>query len=166
MQFNIEVVERSDPKEAKNNRGGVYNKIDVIYKKDGKVEAKSLADFANKEIWDDLLALQKGDVKTVTVEKNANGYWEWKSVGEASAEEQKPTQAASNTDAAAKKGTGKVLGSNYETPDERAKRQVMIVRQSSISNAIAFAELNKLTKSHIDDVIANAKTFEAYVLGE
>lgn len=55
--------------------------------------------------------------------------------------------------------------STYETPEERAARQVMIVRQSSISSAINMLGISKKSIS-TDEVIAVAKEFEAYVMGK
>jgi hypothetical protein len=52
--------------------------------------------------------------------------------------------------------------STYETPEERARKQVYIVRQSSITAALTFAgpECNS-----IDTVLEFAKQFEAHVFG-
>jgi len=50
--------------------------------------------------------------------------------------------------------------STYETPEERAKKQVYIVRQSSITAAIGVG------KKNVADVIATAKEFEAYVFSD
>jgi hypothetical protein len=53
--------------------------------------------------------------------------------------------------------------STYETPEERAARQVLIVRQSSISSAVEFAVAHKVKDPQ--EVIAIAKQFEDYVFG-
>lgn len=55
--------------------------------------------------------------------------------------------------------------STYETPEERAARQVMIVRQSSISSAVAALKLDKAALNAFD-VLEMAKVFEAYVMGQ
>lgn len=52
--------------------------------------------------------------------------------------------------------------STYETPEERAKRQVFIIRQSSIASAIAL----KGQKASVEEVLKVAKQFEAFVQGE
>lgn len=52
--------------------------------------------------------------------------------------------------------------STYETAEERAAKQVYIVRQSSISSAIA---LNNNAKATPTDIIKTAKVFEDYVFG-
>lgn len=53
--------------------------------------------------------------------------------------------------------------SNYETPEERAQRQVYIIRQSSLSNSIALVDALGDKKATPQSVIAQAKLFEAYV---
>lgn len=53
--------------------------------------------------------------------------------------------------------------STYETPEERAKKQVYIVRQSSITAALGYLELSKTKVASPADVIGVAKVFEDYV---
>jgi hypothetical protein len=84
----------------------------------------------------------------------ARGYWDWVSIGGDNAvSETKPASAASGT---------RVTGSNYETKEERAQRQILIVRQSSLSSAVELLGPGK----SVDDVINVAKQFEAYVFGD
>ena len=54
--------------------------------------------------------------------------------------------------------------STYETPEERAKRQVLIVRQSSLSSAIELLKTDKKSPT-VPEVLQVAKQFEAYVFG-
>jgi hypothetical protein len=71
----------------------------------------------------------------------------------------------SQTSSAASTGTVAAKPvSNYETKEERAARQVMIVRQSSLSNAVSTLSVGAkhLTPS---EVVAVAKEYERYVLG-
>jgi hypothetical protein len=78
-------------------------------------------------------------------------YWNW--VGVAKAEgEAAPTSAT--------KGSSgyKVPDREWETREERNARQVMIVRQSSISNAIAL-----LPKAEFTTILDIAGKFEAWV---
>lgn len=53
--------------------------------------------------------------------------------------------------------------STFETPEERAKKQVYIVRQSSISNAISLLTTGAKVPPATSAVIALAKELEAYV---
>ena len=52
----------------------------------------------------------------------------------------------------------------YETADERALRQVMIVRQSSLAQAVALLSANGGKKNSPQDVISIAKVFENWVM--
>lgn len=53
--------------------------------------------------------------------------------------------------------------SNYETPEERAKKQVYIVRQSSLSTATGLLTLQGKKTATKEEVVTLAKFFEAYV---
>jgi hypothetical protein len=55
--------------------------------------------------------------------------------------------------------------SNYETPEERAQRQVLIVRQSSLSSAVAMLTAGAKTPPKVEDVLALASRLEGFVFG-
>lgn len=55
--------------------------------------------------------------------------------------------------------------STYETSEERAKKQVYIIRQSSISAAINLLGTGAKTPAAISLVLDTAKAFEDYVFG-
>jgi hypothetical protein len=100
--------------------------------------------------------LTKGDQVNVTTTKDDNGYWQWTNIGgDATA----PVQAQ----ASAPSTGGRVTGSNYETKEERAARQVYIVRQSSISAAIGALTVGAKSSPTSESIIALAKQFESYV---
>lgn len=70
-----------------------------------------------------------------------------------------PTQASTG-------GTAKPVASpksTYETPEERAQKQLYIIRQSSLSSAIALVAALGDKKATPQSVIAQAKLFEGYV---
>ena len=54
--------------------------------------------------------------------------------------------------------SGKVLGSNYETPEERKTKQRLIVRQSSFTQAREFNP-----KAKIEDIFNTAEQIEGWV---
>lgn len=147
MNYQIEVVQNSGVVQKKNKRGGITPTVEIVYKKDGKVEARPFPDFANKAIWEQLLNLKAGDVTTVTAEKNDGGYWQWTTIGGASEVESGTAQTATQTASdgspvppRSQATTGKVLGSNYETPVERALRQRLIVAQSCLAQAVEYSK--------------------------
>jgi hypothetical protein len=138
MQFDITVIQVNEVNGKKNQRGGQYDQVELVYKREGKVDAKAFPDFANKEIYDILKGLVKDGNYQVTTEK-VGDFWKWLSVVPlAGGGVQSPAaeQSATASPVQSKAATGKVLGSNYETKEERTARQKLIVAQSSLSSAI------------------------------
>lgn len=139
-----------------------YKFLEVTYKNvsfDNKVELKKILPFGSKEVFATLESAKPGTVFTILREKDKDGYWQWIgiAVGETklettmAADNPKPAQAATATPK-----------STFETAEERAKRQMLIVRQSSLTSAIAF--LNHNNKNYVlNDVINLADTFYNYV---
>ena len=156
MAINIEVVR------VEIESKGKYQAASVIYKgQDGKVDNKKLVSFANKEVFKTFSQAQPGDMFEVGLEKDTNGYWQWVSAT-ASGKNTGTTSGAT--------GLGRTSSSprsTYETPEERAARQVYIVRQSSISAAIEVAKHNNpkgvFTPHEVIDI---AKEFEAFVFAQ
>ncbi len=145
--------------ETKPTTKGSYQQLEVTYKNltyQGKVESKKLMSFgANAAAFKALAEAPAGSQWEVTVVKNDKGYNDWTTVV-ASTGAAAPPQAA----VAAKTQLG--ARSTYETPEERAQRQVLIVRQSSLSAAVSTLAVGaKAVKP--DDVIAVAKQYENYV---
>lgn len=144
---------------AKSAKGKDYTFVEVTYKNktfQDKPETKKHNQYGDQNVFKVLKAAQSGEIYTITREKDANGYWQWVGITEGE-------DAAPAAPAAAPKGNP-APKSTYETPEERAKKQVYIVRQSSINAAIEF--LNHNNKNYkLLDVIDAAKVFEGYVFG-
>jgi len=49
MQFNLTLIQASEVLGKKNNKGGTYDQMELVFKRDGKVEAKAFPEFANKD---------------------------------------------------------------------------------------------------------------------
>jgi hypothetical protein len=163
MQVNVVDVSSLNTHQAKNGRQ--YQSIEVMYKNEqGQAQSKKLMSFANPAVFKAAQDWAKGDVVHVSTEKDANGYWQWTAVGtaETTTDNRGDTATAAPTQA---KAATRVSGSNYETKEERADRQVMIVRQSSLSNAVATLAIEG-SKASANDVISLAKLYEGYVLGQ
>jgi len=162
MQVNVVDVSNLNTHTAKNGRE--YQSIEIMYKNDqGQAQSKKLMSFANPSVFKAAQGWEKGDVVHVSTEKDTNGYWQWTAVGSADTVSDKRPDDASATQGNAAKPSTRVSGSNYETKDERAARQVMIVRQSSLSNAVATLALEG-SKASANDVISLAKLYEKFVL--
>jgi len=153
----ITLVDVSTPQVTKTAKGQ-YQAIEVSYKNEqGQIQGKKLMSFSNPTVFKAIQEFAKGDILNVEAVKDDQGYWQWKAVQKSDGTEPVATSkpAASG---------GKVTGSNYETPDERAKRQVYIVRQSSISSAIELLKSNG-NDVKVDNVLSVAKQLENYVFG-
>ena len=152
--INIEVVDVKVEQKGKSNRMIVTHKE----LESGKLDGKQLVEFyTDKAVWSTLAGAKSGDFFAVEREKNEAGYWEWKGV------HRQDSPPVPSTTGAVKQATATARGT-YETPEERAARQVLIVRQSSIASAV------DLCKEHgkqpdVDLVLMVAKRFEAYVMG-
>lgn len=135
---------------AKNGR--TFQQLVVSYKNDkGMAQAKKLVSFANPDLFKAAKSWTKDQIINVkTVKNDKTGYWDWVGLeGE--------TVATSKESAT----PTRVTGSNYETKEERAARQVYIIRQSSLATAVDLLGQGAST----DTVIETAKVFETYVLG-
>lgn len=137
MQFNIEIINVSAT--TKPTKNGSYVQLDVAYKKlaDGKIEGKKIMSFANKDAYGILSKASNGNQFTITSEKEGE-FWQWVAVtplGVSSGGGSAPQAPAAAGFSSPK--------SNYETSEERAARQVLIVRQSSLSSAIDLLKVDK-----------------------
>jgi len=153
MLINIIDVGAPNTHAAKNGRS--YQSIEVTYKDDqGQVKNKKLMSFSNPSVFNHIKDLTKGNQINLRTEKDAAGYWQWIGIegDKTVATETKTTPQAG----------GRVTGSNYETKEERAARQVLIVRQSSLSSAVELLGPGK----SVEEVLAVAKQFEDYVFAK
>ena len=134
---------------------GKYQQAEVAYKDlaKGSVGSKKLMSFTNKDVYNTVTGSKKGDVFNVELVKNDKGYWDWSAISAGGDSKAAPTPAGNPSPK-----------SNYETADERAKRQVYIVRQSSLGHAIDTLKTDKKNPSK-EEVIELAKYYERYVFG-
>jgi len=146
---------------------GSYQKLELAFKgEDGQVKGKKIMSFgAAAPAFKVLAKAQSGEVYDITAVKNeASGYWDWTGATKSVA-----GGADSSSVVIAEVGAEKAFknaGKNFETPEERARKQVYIVRQSSITAALAYLNSNntkRATKFDVPEVVAVAKEFEAYV---
>lgn len=144
---------------------GSYQKAEVAFKNlsyGGKVEGKSIMSFgATGESFKYLATAPVGEDYEVNVVKNDKGYNDWVSVTKADANVQ---QASVGSKASAT--TTPARTSTYETPEERAKKQVYIVRQSSINAAVATLSAGSKSTLKVQEVLSVAKEYETYVFGK
>lgn len=164
MQIEIVNVSVSTIPTAK----GSYQVADVAYKNktfQDKLEGKKLMSFAQKDVYGILSQAKFGEVYTVSRSKNEKGFWDWVAVQQGSTGA--PAAAPATAGGPAVRAATPSPKSTYETPEERAARQVMIVRQSSISNAVAMVAASGDKKAaNPETIVAIARQFEDYVFGK
>lgn len=161
----IEVI--ANPVSTVPTAKGSYQVIDLAYKNKSfqdKLEGKKVMSFTNKDVFAALQKAQFGDIFEISRVKNDKGFWDWTAVnsGGVGMDVSASVPTTSAPTASPVKGTV-TPKSNYETAEERAARQVLIVRQSSVSSAVEFAVANKVKDPQ--EVIKIAQAFEAYVFG-
>lgn len=133
-----------------------YGKAAVEYTYNGEARKQNVMSFTNPDVFKKVQELT-GQTVEVEVGKNDRGYSEWRSISVG-------TSATSTAGVVGNApATTRVTGSNYETKEERAARQVLIVKQSSLSAAIST--LTPGSKSAIDPkaVIETAQVFTDWV---
>ena len=154
----ITVIDVGQPSSHATKNGRSYQSMEVTYKNDsGQVQSKKLMSFSNPDVFKQAKDWKKGDTVDVNTQKDDNGYWQWVSIGADAI-----AQATSNTSNT--KATTRVTGSNYETKEERAQRQVMIVRQSSISSAVTALTAEGKSPT-VAEILGMATEFENFVMG-
>lgn len=174
MSIQIEVVNVSAPVFVKTAKGG-YNQIEVAYKQDGKVTGKKLLDFASPQAYNVLKGAASGSVFLVETSKNAAGYIQWDSVagasGDAGVSEGNAGETQAETRSSSQERTtgrgagvsGRVVGSTYETPAERAVKQAAIINQATLNAAIEYTKAFPEDNS-IENVLTTARKFRDFVL--
>lgn len=126
---------------------GKYDQMKVFFNSDGKDSDKTLVSFNHKDVYDALRKASVGDSFDVTAKKGEK-YWEWVAITPVASTGELPVARP-----------GKATGS-WETSEERAQRQVWIMRQSSLSSAVAALGVGTDSKAYTD----LAEEFFQYVL--
>jgi hypothetical protein len=159
MKIKVVAVEEGT---GKTKTGKDYAFIEVTYKNlsfQDKVENKKINQFGSKEVFATLRAAQPGSVFTLQREKDDAGFWQWIGIAEGDVViEQAPAAKQGQAPAVAAKST-------FETPEERAKKQVYIVRQSSISAAIDTLKTEKKNPT-VAEVLDVAQQYVNFVFGD
>lgn len=142
----------------KKGRSG-YTKATVVYTDEkGENRTKPLMSFSNPAVFEALKDASQGDKFEIKVVKEGE-YWNWSAASRVD-KDATPSAKAPNG--------GKVVGSNYETADERKVKQLYIIKQSSISNAIEFVKYSQrdgVEPYTVGDILDIAQQFVDFVYG-
>lgn len=144
-----------------NGKGG-YEKAEVIYDVGGDKRTQKVMSFASPGVFKVLKTAKKGDTFEVNVIKNPAGYNQWNSITPAGAP---AAGAAPDAPAAAPRTAAGTTAtkSTYETADERAARQRLIVRQSSLTAALATLTPGSKAALDPEQVKALAESYTDWV---
>lgn len=168
MQQNGKVISiELDISIPKQDGSGSYKGSRLIYTDDGgKIQTQAFHENSfkfNAALKQQLKELKPGDAILIDKEKPEGSSF-WKVNGILKQDASVSPASDYNVGKAPAQASPK---STYETPEERAKKQVYIVRQSSISNALELVSNNpefyKKSKDQVKDVLEIAKQFEDYV---
>lgn len=155
MNIRITFIVSDETTMPAKGKGQGYNQLEVTYKDDkGQTKSKKIMSFANPTVFATLKNANKGDVFDVEMVKNGD-FWNWTSVT--------PVDGSVASAPAASTGFSKTAAtsapgrSNFETPEERALRQRLIVRQSSITAAFEFLKNQNQVAEDLDQVLDTAE---------
>jgi len=167
----IQVAEVSDviTESGKNNKQ--YQSCVVSYYSNGKKYEKKLTQYS--DAFKLLKAAIPDQLFTVDLEKNG-AFTEWKNVAPIDAEVQEPVvKAEPESKGKATKNVQKStsITDPRETPEERKARQELIVRQSSLTNAIEYAKMRSsgpvqnavAAFTTVENILQIAKQFRDFV---
>lgn len=157
MEFAINVIQNNKTN-ATTKTQKPYVVLELAYKNmaSGKLESKKLMPFGNTQNAHKVLSsANAGDTFLIKSEKNSEtGYWDW-----VDAKQQAPGSVAATPP------TGNVR-STYETPEERAKKQVYIVKQSSLASAVQLLSIGAKQPPSTELILQEAQKFVDWVFAE
>lgn len=136
MNLKIRVIDVSEP-ESKGTGNRRYQQVQLTYRSlnDDKVGSKNLLSFSFPEVYKTLSQSKKDDQFNVTLEKNDKGFWDWTSLGEGGSASVSEGPTSDAVEKSVKTAGYPKAVSTYETAEERAVKQRLIVRQSSFAQA-------------------------------
>jgi hypothetical protein len=138
-------VTNVSPAETKSRGKNTWQEVTVNYKAGGKDMSYKLMSFS--PLFKRVREIQVGQNLEVKLEKDAKNYWQWTDF------------SVSGSGAPA---TGATSGkASFESKEERDLRQLYIMRQSSLAQAVAYHEQNSVTA---EEVCETADIFLKWVM--
>ena len=141
---------------SKKSTKGFYKVFNLSYLTDGKSRSKDIPNF-DKATYETLKNSHEGDEFDITLVKNGD-FTNWGGVEKAVASSSSSGSTSGETGSASKRA------STYESSEERAARQVYIIRQSSIANAITTLGAQTVGAVDPGQVMSIAEIYTQYVL--
>jgi hypothetical protein len=152
--INISIV-AVENKTAMSKANKPYKLVELAYKNNtyqGKLESAKINQYS--AVFNQVAGFQPGQVYDVVKEKDASGFYQWLSVTQNAPGSAPVVSAGAAPTVASAKGA-------YAEQD--AKKQVYIVRQSQIKNAIDLLSIGAKTPPSTDLVLKQAQEFIDFV---
>ena len=127
----------------------------------GKLEEKKLVSFTNEAMFKVASEALEGQMYEVVAEKGEQ-YWEWKSMTPIAPGDVKSSAGGNGTQNYKNTNTSPAART-YETAEERAERQILIVRQSSLSAAVASLTAGAKAPPKTDEVLQLAQQYTDFI---
>ena len=154
IRIKIQEVTIEEVRNGKNK----YDKAEVVHTANGQSRTQKIMSFSNPAVFNVVRNMKAGEEYDITVTKNDAGFNQWAKVDRA-------TSGGDEAPTASKAAPARTSVSTYETAQERALKQLYIVRQSSITNAIALLTAGDNVTS-FKDVIDTAQGFVDFVFNQ
>jgi hypothetical protein len=147
---------------------GSWQVAEVIYSDErGQTRTQKLMSFTNPQVFAAVSKAQGGDKFDVQVTKNDAGYNQWASATHSDGTSSSAPQTSQGAPAARGTTVNNYSGGrDFETKEERAIRQRLIVRQSSLSAASSVLGAGAKSPVNPDEVLALADRFTDWVFAE
>lgn len=139
--------------------GKRYQVAETIFKMNGETKTKKIMSFANPAVFNTLKDAKSGEEYSITQEKDGNGYWQWTSISKGGSVGETTTAAQ----AAPARKESSYTGRDFESKEERAERQRLIVRQSCLAQAVATLSAGVKSPPTVADVLSTADQYVAWV---
>lgn len=151
----IKVVAVGEPI-SKQGKKAAYSEIELTYKSNDQTRSKKFFSFKKQE-YGIVQGMKPGEFYEVDAVKEGD-FWEWKSITKSDGSAPAATASAPSTGGS----TGNGGGYQRESAEERALRQMYIVRQSAIASAVNAVGAGK----PIDTYLNFAREFEKFVFAK
>lgn len=144
----IAIVAKGNTESKRSANGKSYSLFELTYKSDGQTRTKKVMNF-DRDIYPVLKEAKPGEVYEVDSVKDGE-FWKWQKVTKVEG-----TSAAAPAASTSRTGT-------WETPEERAMKQIYIARSVALAQAVLVETKNE--SSTVEDILKTATEFEQWLL--
>lgn len=162
MSIRVKIIE-VNIEQVKNGKN-MYEKATVVHTGNGQRREQKIMSFSNPAVFKTVQRMQPGEEYDVEITKNDAGYNQWAKITRCTDNVEDLPEAPASAPRSAPAARTNV--STYETPEERKIKQMYIIKQSSISNALDYLKAtNPAGEFGVSDVVNIAQEFVDFVYG-